>query len=258
MPLPIKLLALDLDGTLLHTDKTLSARTLRTLAACRAKGVRIAVATARSETAAQRFLDALQPDYIVANGGATARAAGQSAPFYRSALPAETANAILRAVYGHPACKNITAETDRGYLVAHKTDETGEYGNALLWDFSAPLPGLAYEVTVELTDPALAARIAAEHPDCTVTGFAGEDWYRYASRSANKLAAVQAVADAAGVPLAQTAAFGDDWMDLELLRGCGVGVAVANALPQVQAAAAFVCPANDADGVAAWLEEYLL
>jgi len=53
-------------------------------------------------------------------------------------------------------------------------------------------------------------------------------------------------------------AFGDDWNDIELLRNCGTGIAVANALNEAKAVADYVCASNDEDGVAKWLEEYVL
>ena len=52
----IQLLVFDLDGTLLRSDKNISDRTLEAIARCREKGLRIAVATARSEQSAARFL----------------------------------------------------------------------------------------------------------------------------------------------------------------------------------------------------------
>ena len=71
---------------------------------------------------------------------------------------------------------------------------------------------------------------------------------------ATKIKGVLAALSALGVRAEETAAFGDDLADIEMLRVCGFGVAVENALPEVKAAADFVTGANDADGVAKWLE----
>ena len=59
-----------------------------------------------------------------------------------------------------------------------------------------------------------------------------------------------------GVPMAEAAAFGDDLADVGMLQACGFGIAVANALPEVKAAADFVTASNDEDGVAKWLAEH--
>ncbi|MGN1069080.1 MAG: HAD hydrolase family protein [Candidatus Fimadaptatus sp.] len=66
------------------------------------------------------------------------------------------------------------------------------------------------------------------------------------------------VAAARGIPLERVAAFGDDVNDVEMLRACGVGVAVANALSDVKSAANCICGANDDDGMARWLAENAL
>ena len=53
-------------------------------------------------------------------------------------------------------------------------------------------------------------------------------------------------------------AFGDDINDLEMVKNCGIGVAVENAIDDVKAAAKYICGTNDNDGVAKWLEEHIL
>jgi hydroxymethylpyrimidine pyrophosphatase-like HAD family hydrolase len=52
--------------------------------------------------------------------------------------------------------------------------------------------------------------------------------------------------------------FGDDKNDLEMIKRCGIGVAVENALDEVKNVAKYVCKSNNDDGVARWLEEYIL
>ena len=53
-------------------------------------------------------------------------------------------------------------------------------------------------------------------------------------------------------------AFGDDFADIGMLKLCGTGIAMGNAIPEVKAAADAVIGTNDADGIAAYLREYLL
>ena len=64
-----KLLLLDLDGTLLQSDKTISTRTLSALKKCRENDILIGVSTSRSEQNSLVFLNELMPDILISSGG---------------------------------------------------------------------------------------------------------------------------------------------------------------------------------------------
>ena len=66
----IRLLILDLDGTLLRRDKTISAYTRSVLERCRAKGIKIAVATARAERTARHHTALIKSDILISSNGA--------------------------------------------------------------------------------------------------------------------------------------------------------------------------------------------
>ncbi len=76
-------------------------------------------------------------------------------------------------------------------------------------------------------------------------------------RQATKRQAVRLLAERHGFGMEEVIAFGDDYNDIDLLRGCGCGVAVGNALEVVKEAADEVCETNENDGVARWLAERL-
>ena len=58
----IRMIAVDLDGTLLHDDKTVSAYTVDVLRRCQARGIAVTFATARAPRVALRFAGAINPD----------------------------------------------------------------------------------------------------------------------------------------------------------------------------------------------------
>jgi hydroxymethylpyrimidine pyrophosphatase-like HAD family hydrolase len=82
--------------------------------------------------------------------------------------------------------------------------------------------------------------------------------YMIMNKAARKLNAVSILADHFKISQADIAAFGDIYNDIEILRDCGVGVAVANAIDEAKAVADFICPSNEEDGVALWIEENIL
>ena len=78
------------------------------------------------------------------------------------------------------------------------------------------------------------------------------------NRKASKWNGIRAIAESEGFAAAEVVAFGDDYNDEEMLRGCGRGIAMANALDVVKEAADEVCLSNEEDGVAKWIEENIL
>lgn len=252
----IKIIFLDLDGTVLHSDKSVSERTANTLYQCRTRGIRVAVATARSEKAAARFIDAICPDAVISNGGARVRVGEKTV--FESLISADISDSIVKMLRGEAESAVITVETERGYYVSWEKSESSDYAHAQHWDFSRPLGQAAYKITVELPDRKIAESCAEMHPECAMIPFSDGRWYRFASREATKLNAVRAIAEYYGTDVGDTAAFGDDYNDIDMICGCGVGVAMGNAIDELKSAADFVCGTNDCDGVALWLEEHVL
>jgi len=79
-------------------------------------------------------------------------------------------------------------------------------------------------------------------------------FYQYTVGEVGKLIAFKRLAGLLGIKLTEAIAFGDDLNDLDLIRACGIGVAMGNAAPVVKEAADIVAGTNDQDGVAAVLE----
>ena len=111
-------------------------------------------------------------------------------------------------------------------------------------------------------------KVIASHPDLTpeelalAVGEGPADVYytvadkkllQFMSRTATKWGGIKQMLAAAGIPAEQAIYFGDDHDDIEPIVQCGLGIAVANALPQVKARADDITDSNDEDGVAAYL-----
>ena len=254
---PISLLALDLDGTLLHGDGSLSVRTLKVLEACRRRGIRLAVVTGRALPAAAVYGERLRPDALIVHGGAAAYV-GSERIFSRT-MPADMTDRLAAACLAVPGVNIVTVETAEGGYVNHGAPPLPpDYAHIRPHDFSLPLGKCGYEVMAELPDEAAARRLAAAFPLCDRVGFAGDRFVRFALKGADKRTAVEAVAHRFHLQLSDTAAFGDDYNDICLLKACAIGVAMGNAPSEVKQAANAVAASNDEDGVAGWLEEWLL
>jgi len=78
------------------------------------------------------------------------------------------------------------------------------------------------------------------------------------SRAATKWNGIKAILDICNCLPEETIYFGDDYDDIEPIKMCGIGVAVSNGIDEVKAIADYVAESNDADGVARFIEQYIL
>ena len=98
----------------------------------------------------------------------------------------------------------------------------------------------------------------------TATGFikhtrgAASANLEFSSRTLNKLNATGVILDRLGVSYEETMAIGDSSSDLEIIKACGIGVAMGNAPENIKAAADHVTVSNTEDGFALALEKYVL
>ena len=253
----IRMIVTDLDGTLLRSDRTLSAHTVEVLRRCRARGIKTAVATARSAQAAEKFLAQCAPDAFIGYGGALVKSGGHI--LHRFEIPAERSDELTAACLALPDTSAVYAShetfaytNDRAYTLL---SDSAHYQAC---DFSPPLRLACLKISLINKNPASVAALAERFPELDMLRYSGENLYRFAHRKALKWDALAFLASHYGIAPADIAAFGDDVNDLGMLRGCGVGVAVANAIDEVKAAADQICGANDDDGVAKWIEENVL
>ena len=261
-------LLFDLDDTLLRSDKTISPRTLRALERCRERGLIIGIATNRAENRIEPFLDALKPEVVISNGGALVRYYGEiisRAEFSQ----AETRRVLdlIRQICGADAEITVDGENVHYWnFKANPGDRDKSLSGRTYCDFSH-YSGTALRITAEVTDETYAAlKVCVEItdetyptlktalPECDCQRFSGENWCKITRRDATKENALRELCRVAELGLEEIVAFGDDVPDIGMLRLCGLGVAMGNAIPAVKAAADSVIGTNDEDGIAEWLE----
>ena len=253
----MKFLLFDLDETLLRSDKTFSPRTLEALRQCREKGVLIGVSTSRAEHNCLDFLPVLQPDILIASGGAVIKH-HNAYIFTAEFSPVETRSIIdsARAIFGEDY--QITLDTLDGHYWNYKVDPTIDdptWGKPIHTDYS-DFTGGALKLCVQILDLSMADAFAATLPECDFRRFSGSPWHKITKKNVTKESAVRFACDHFGIDLKDTAAFGDDTPDIGMLQLCGTGVAMGNAVEAVKAAADIVIGTNDEDGIAKFLEEY--
>ena len=257
----VKMIVTDLDGTLLRGDKTISEYTKSVFKRLRERNILLAFATSRSVRASARFRSMLAPDIDITSGGAIATMNGVT--LFRAAIDINTATQIIRGLKASEGVLQITADTEDYYFNSKPIDSSWagwvDYTDSITTDFSEPLdvPDV-FKITPNAVSAETVLAITSRYPSVDVLRFTGEDWYQIKSSRAAKQYAVEAVCTQLGFSMSELVAFGDDSNDIEMLRECGAGVAVSNAIDEVRAVASHICGTNDNDGVAKWLEENVL
>lgn len=261
----IRLVATDLDGTLLRSDRSISARTRQTVARVVASGVAVALVTGRPP----RFVVDLANDLgltgsaICANGAICFdTASGQLLEHYP--MPPETAIAVVDAL--------VEVLPDAAFAVERGLEYGCEPGYLALGRLTQEQDHIVADALTLCAQPV--TKLLVRHPHYTaeqlhafaapVVGvraqvtFSGPHMIEISALGIDKAAALQRLSSRLGVDQAHVVAFGDMPNDAPMLRWAGLGVAVANAHAEALAAADEITASNMDDGVALTLERLLL
>ena len=251
-----KLLLFDLDGTLLRTDKSVSANTLAALSKCREHGCVIGVSTSRSEQNCLSVLRQFTPDVLITSGGALVKKGKEH--LYKAVFTPQRTNAIIaeaRRICG-PDCE-ITVDTLEKHFWNYKIDPKAldqSWGDSVWTDYS-DFHEEALKLCVEIMADQQAETLREALSDCDCIRFSDGRWYKFTRKGVTKENAIHIVCDSCQIGLTDVIAFGDDYADIEMLKMAGIGVAMGNAIPEVKEIADLVIGANDDDGIAAYLNQ---
>ena len=272
----MKLIALDLDGTLLNSEKVISAGNFAALSLAAEQGHVIVPATGRALRAIPEQVMALPfLRYAITINGAKVSDARTGETLLRAELALDTCLRLMDFAGRYDAMYdcywNDTGWVDRAFLERVRYYNADEEVVTLLRRTRAPVEDLKAFVRangqpvqkVQLCFRDMAERetaraeITAAFPDVLVTSSFRNNLELNAV-DADKGRALLALARHLGIPVEDTVAFGDSSNDLRMLRAAGTSVAMGNAAPEVRAVCDYVTDTNDRDGVAAFLRTHIL
>ena len=252
-----KLLLFDLDGTLLTSDKLITERTALSIRRAEDSGYVFGVCTSRAYTSAMAFLGEFVPRVMIASSGAVIFEDGEAV--YTCGFTAEETNHILRVCrdINGDECLSSIDTTDNHYLNFRNTyylerNLPDHYDPMTSWEDDRCL-----KICMEVSDDTKASEIISMLPDYDIVRFVGEDWYKITKKDATKEVAILEMCRHMNIYAKDVIAFGDDLIDIGMLKLCGTGIAMSNALPEVKNAADLVIGSNDEDGIAEYLDSIL-
>lgn len=247
-----KAVILDLDGTLLHSDGSISEYTLEVLRECKRRGIPIVVATARFWFKAEKYIDMIEPDYAILADGTQIYHKGEMICGF--AMESLQSDGIIKELLRQNVEKEFVVSTGKKLLCnADGIDEEWRVSR----DFSQPVELPVYKIAA-IMDSCEEAKALADTYGCRVYSYRGESLYGFADKKSGKYQAVAKLGEILQIRMDEMLAFGDDENDFDILRHVGKGVAVANAIPGIKEIADDVTLSNDEDGVAKYIEKEIL
>lgn len=94
--------------------------------------------------------------------------------------------------------------------------------------------------------------------DCDCIRFSDGYWYKFTRKDVTKEKAIMEICSACGIKAKEIIAFGDDYADIGMLKLCGKGIAMGNAINEVKEIADLVIGSNDEDGIAEYLRQSII
>lgn len=259
-----RLIATDLDGTLLRDDRSLSSHTRRTLARLAAAGLALVLVTARPP----RFIAQLAEEIDLSGvaiccNGALVYEIESGALVEHSPLASEDASALvvaLRELYPEMAFaveRGLEYGCEPAYLALGSLSQPqGDLLAEALALCAQPVTKLIARHPVRAADEFYPAALQLAGARAVAT-YSSPRFVEFSASGVDKASALARYSARLGITSAEVVAFGDMPNDVPMLRWAGRGVAVANAHPEVLAAADAITASNVEDGVARYLDDLI-
>lgn len=264
----IRLIALDLDGTTLASNRRPSAGAREAIAEARAQGILVVLASGRIAASVRDFRDQLGADQpLVASNGAYAEL-GPGEMVHHLPVDDRVRDLIL----------DYARETGI-HLNVYRRDEMAMRGDSAMGDlYLSRVSNLdpVYRTDEELRNQPATKLLIVDHPDRLThheeilkariqaafpeemdrifsTVYSEPEYLEFLNPSADKANGLQALGERLGIPLTEMAAIGDYWNDAAMLAAVGLSASVANAPQALRERVHQVFSSNDAGGASEFL-----
>lgn len=267
----IKLIAIDLDGTLLNSKKEISPRNKATLMEAKTAGIKIVLCTGRPLKAIEVYIEELglydSGDYSITFNGGLVQKNKSGEIMEKALMPLEDIHELHELAVG----LNVPLDILSDELVLQLPSSPNypsiysELNNLLTFE-AAQLDQLS---TDRVYNKAVIA-LEADYLDKQIKKIPSTFYDRYEviktrknllefmPKGITKAYGISLLAKDLGIKQEEIMAIGDEENDLPMIEYAGIGVAMKNAVPEVKAAAQTITDTNDHDGVAKVVEAYAL
>lgn len=264
----IKLIALDIDGTLFNSDHQITPATKAALMKAHDQGITLMLASGRTIHGLRQLAlrNGLPLDHMVLIGsnGAVVAEGEHETVIYEETMDLEVARALVRAVQPYkvslmiPHGQELYVPDDKDPIALFEV-ETEKLSIIVVpdltqIDFRPNKLVLSAEETQLL---AIREAIQKDFSDKVNFMVSGSIYMDLMIPGIDKGTGLKHYCELSGIDLSEVIAFGDNYNDLELIKVAGIGIAMGNAVDALKAVADRVTASNDEDGIALILNELL-
>lgn len=269
--MPIQLIALDLDDTLLHSDLSISAANQAAIAEARRRGIRVVLASGRNYHSMKKYAATLGLDiageYLICSNGSEVLRADTGESVYERMIDGELCVEVAKAVKDRGFAYQIYEEgriraAGESYWTSEDTRLTGQ-----VLDPIQPTEEEAFlrRGHLKFVVPGHPERISVllEQMTALLSGRAevliSKPYFlEVLPYGVDKGSALEFLAATLGLDMENVLAIGDSMNDAGMLRAAGIGCAPANALPAARDSADYICDAtHDEDAVAKIIAKFI-
>ncbi len=262
------LIAIDMDGTLLKSDKTISAYTIETIKDLQRQGHIIVIASGRPFRAIKKYYEMLDLNTpVICYNGAYIHFQDPKFPSYALSFPRHIIKEIIKDI-GRDKIVNVMCETNHEIWLIQEDEFLNDFFihdgmNVIYGEIEETLnqdPMTMIIQTVDLKYNDIIQKAIESHQGLKCRFWSGE-WNCFSEiyfESTNKANALQKITAYYKIPRQQVITIGDASNDLEMLEHFGIGIAMKNAEDDIKLKADVVSEfTNDEDGVAFALKKIL-
>ena len=268
-----KLLAFDVDGTILDSAGRISSRTIKALESASQKGAYVVLATGRDWHGTKYLLEEVpEIAYCICVNGVEVRARDGEIHFSLE-IDIDLVKRVINVVRENISGVSFGASIDGLFVGEEKVCSSlpvtegivGTYPVRIVDDLSAELNSNIQDLVIfhekYVQDIGKLYRqvldITKQYQGELLVALSGLPMIELLPRGSGKHAGLAWLANLLNIDQADVVAFGDNLNDLTMLEWAGFGVAMGNASPELFKYADQVTFTNDQDGVAAWIEKKL-
>lgn len=265
-----KLIALDMDGTLLKNDKTISDKTIEAIKLATKKNLHVVLCTGRPLNGIKKYLKELDlfdsKNYVICLNGALIQDTTNNviSSFNLTHEDFNLLSDLSDELHVHMQAISPDSDITHNRNVSKYTVKHSLFNDMQLKivdKYALPEETIVNKVMF-IDDKEIIDRVISELPAWVYERFtvvrSSDVFLEILSKKANKGLAVSLLAEHLGLSKDEVICVGDAENDITMIEYAGLGVAMENAFPEVKKIANFITTSNEEDGVAKVIKEFML